>query len=193
MGTADVGFVGGWEPRRERLVRGVVTAGIDTKIRGAYWEFLQDGRWTPRRYIILRRLAGPDSFRVHIDASLARVQQGGELYGDDYARALAGARIGLGLLRRICPDQHTTRTFEIPACGSMLLADRTDEHQSIFEEGREAEYFNSVEELVEKAKFYCGNEASRQRIARAGHARCIQSKYAYIHRLDAALRALRGV
>jgi spore maturation protein CgeB len=188
--ASDVRFIGGWEPRRERLLHDLVAAGVDVKIRGAYWDFLKDGRWTLRRYIILRQLAGSDSFRFHVDASLAQVQQGGELYGDDYARAVASARIGLGLLRRTWPDQHTTRTFEIPACRSMLLADRTDEHQSMFEEGKEAEYFDSTEELVEKAKFYCGHEIARQRIAWAGHERCVKSKYAYIHRLEATLRAL---
>ena len=45
-------------------------------------------------------------------------------------------RIGLGFLRNVCPDQHTTRTFEIPACGSMLLADRTDEHLAILQKAK---------------------------------------------------------
>ena len=58
------------------------------------------------------------------------------MYADDYARALTGSQIGLGFLRKVCPDQHTTRTFEIPACGSMLLADRTDEHRGFFQEGK---------------------------------------------------------
>ena len=72
------------------------------------------------------------------------------MYADDYARALTGTKIGLGLLRQVCPDQHTTRTFEIPACGSLLLADRTAEHQEFFHEGQEAEFFASTEELLNK-------------------------------------------
>ena len=182
-----VGFLGGWEPRRERFLHAVAAAGADLKILGEYWNFLHDGRWTPRRHIILRQLAGREPFDFHRDELLARAHQGGEVYADDYARALTGAKIGLGFLRQVCPDQHTTRTFEIPACGSLLMADRTAEHQGFFEEGKEAEFFASSEELLDKIKFYCSNESARQRIATAGLTRCIQGKYAYVHRLHAAL------
>lgn len=190
---AGVGFLGGWEPRRERLLHAVAAAGTDLKIWGGYWDFLKDGRWTLRRNIILRQLAGGDSFRIHKDRLLSEVWQGGEVYGDDYARALTGARIGLGFLRMVCPDQHTTRTFEIPACGSMLLADRTQEHQEFFAEGREAEFFQTQEELVDKVRFYSNNEPVRQRIAQAGRRRCIDSEYAYVHRLRAALAKLASL
>jgi spore maturation protein CgeB len=191
--AADVGFIGGWEPRRERVLHSVAAAGIDIKIRGAYWDFLKDGRWTFRRYVILRQLAGTEKFAISADTVLAQAHHGDEVYGDDYARAVTGARVGLGLLRRTWPDQHTTRTFEIPACGSMLLADRTNEHQNLFEEGKEADYFDSTEELLDKTIFYCHNELARQRIARRGQERCVQSKYAYIHRLNAALRIVAKV
>ena len=182
-----VGHLGGWEPRRERLLHAVAATGVDIKIWGEHWDFLRDGRWTPRRHIILRQLAGGDRFHFHRDDLLARAHQGGEVYADDYARALTGSKIGLGFLRKVCPDQHTTRTFEIPACGSLLLADRTAEHQDFFHEGREAEFFASGEELLDKIKFYGSNESARQRIAEAGYKRCIEGKYAYVHRLRAAL------
>jgi spore maturation protein CgeB len=183
----DVGFLGGWEPRRERFLAAVAGAGVNLKVWGGYWDFLRDGRWTFRRQVILRQLAGGERFRVHRDATLAATFQGGEVYGDDYARALSGAGIGLGLLRKVCPDQHTTRTFEIPACGSFLLADRTDEHQDFFVEGKEAEFFSSVDELVEKVRFYTTNESARGRIAAAGYARCRTGRYAYVDRLKDTL------
>lgn len=185
-----VGFLGGWEPRRERLLHAAAAAGIDLKIRGGYWEFLHDGHWTLRRHIILKQLAGTDRFRFHRDAILDKAWQGGEVYGDDYARALTGARIGLGLLRAVCPDQHTTRTFEIPACGSMLLADRTQEHQEFFREGSEAEFFGSDEEMIDKLQFYCVNEDACLRVARAGYERCRTSGYSYVDRLRNALQAM---
>jgi len=188
--SCAVGFLGGWEPRRERLLHVLAAAEINLKIRGGYWEFLRDGKWTLRRQIVLGQLAGNDEFHFHRDETLAHTWQGGEVYADDYARALAGAKIGLGLLRRVCPDQHTTRTFEIPACGSMLMADRTGEHQEFFEESKEAEFFDSAEELLDKVQFYCRNESARATVAAAGYSRCIESNYSYVHRLSTALEVL---
>jgi spore maturation protein CgeB len=181
------GFLGGWELRREKMLHAVAALGTDLHIRGGNWDFLHDGRWSLRRQIILGQLAGEPGWRIHHDPLLAAALKGGEVYADDYARALSGARIGLGFLRKVCADQHTTRTFEIPACGSMLLADRTDEHLAFFEEGKEADYFSSQEELVEKVQFYSRNERVRQSVAEAGRMRCESGNYAYVHRLETAL------
>jgi spore maturation protein CgeB len=191
--NCSVGFVGGWEPRRERLLHAVTAADIDLKIWGGNWHFLRDGRWTPRRHLVLRQLAGGDEVRIHRDDSLGKALQGDEVYADDYARALTGSKIGVGFLRMVCPDQHTTRTFEIPACGSMLLADRTDEHREFFKEGEEADFFGSAEEFLDKAKFYHAHEPVRARVAQAGRRRCIESRYDYVHRLEAVLERLAEV
>lgn len=191
--ACSAGFLGGWEPRRERLLREVAACGTELKIWGGYWDFLVDGRWTPRRHLILRQLAGKEHFQIHRDDLLAQSYQGGEVYADDYARALTGSKIGIGLLRQVCPDQHTTRTFEIPACGSMLLADRTSEHQEFFEEGKEAEFFETIAELIDKIKFYRDNDSARRQVAEAGFNRCIQGKYAYVHRLRRVLGAIERI
>jgi len=185
-----VGFLGGWEPRRQTLLQKIAEAEVELKIWGGYWDFLADGRWTLRRQIILSQLADRSPFRIERQPLLAKAHQGGEVYGDDYARAITGSRVSVGFLRTSWPDQHTTRTFEIPACGSLLLADRTEEHQSFFDEGVEADFFSSAEELVDKAQFYVGHETVRSRIAQAGLERSHKGGYAYIHRLAYALRAL---
>lgn len=187
----QVGFLGGWEPRRQELLAAVAATGVPLKIWGGYWDFLADGRWTLRRHLVLRQLAGGEPVRLRREPELARALQGDEVYGDDYARALTGSKIGVGFLRRVCPDQHTTRTFEIPAAGSLLLADRTEEHQGFFTEGLEAEFFNSAEELVDKVKFYSGHETARAGIAAAGQARCQRAGYSYVRRLERALTEIQ--
>lgn len=183
-----LGFLGGWEPRREQMLAPLAGAGLGLKIWGGYWDFLSDGRWTLRRKLILDQLAGGEAYRIKRNEKLAGCLQGGEVYGDDYARALTGAKIGLGFLRKVCPDQHTTRSFEIPACGSLLLADRTEEHRQFFEEGREAEFFSNEAELADKVKFYTTHEGARARVAAAGRQRCLDGRYAYVHRMGDAVR-----
>jgi spore maturation protein CgeB len=189
--NCDVGFLGGWEPRRERMLHDLAVAGVGLKIWGVYWDFLGDGKWTLRRHLILQQLAGDEPFRIHRDDLLAATYQGGEVYADDYARAVTGSKIGVGFLRRTWPDRHTTRSFEIPACGSLLLADRTDEHLSLFEEGREAEFFDSAEEMVDKASFYGGNASALERVAAGGYQRCQRGGYSYLNRVRQTLDVIR--
>lgn len=188
--SSDVGFVGGWEPRRETLLGSISRAGCLLKIWGYSWDHLVDGRWTPRRSYRLHMLAGAEPFLIRKNERLAAALQGGEVYGDPYAWALTGARISIGFLRTVWPDQHTTRTFEIPACGSMLLADRTEEHQAFFQEGKEADFFSTEEELLQKVEFYLHHESTRARIGEAGYQRSIRSEYSYTNRLLNVMTAL---
>ena len=177
--ASDVAFIGAWEPRRQRYLDLVAEAGYVVKIWGHGWDHIKDGRRSLRRYLRVKRLSGMNNCRIEIDKVLGGSVLGDEIYGEKYAAAITGAKINVGFLRNICPDQHTTRSFEIPACGSMLLADRTAEHQEFFKEGVEAEFFSSEEEYMEKVEFYLSNENERLRIAEAGYARFISSGYSY--------------
>ena len=102
---------------------------------------------------------------------------GDGLYGDSYPSALAKSKIALGLLGKHIPETTTTRTFEIPATGTFLLAERNDEHMSLFEEGKEAEFFDSDTEMIEKINFYLKNDHLRVKIARNGFERSVKSGY----------------
>lgn len=106
------------------------------------------------------------------------------LWGESYPIALACAKIGLGLLGKHIPETSTTRTFEIPAMGTFLLAERTGLHQELFEEGKEAEFFSSDDEMLDKTRFYLANNEARQRIAAAGRARCERSGYSSAELLE---------
>ena len=189
--ASDVSFLGGWEPRRETMLDHVAEDNsLQLKVWGYGWDHLEDGKISPRRYLAMRRNAGGAPFSVKKNERLASTVQGNEVYAEEYAYALSGARISLGFLRKVCPDQHTTRTFEIPACASLLLADRTDEHQEFFEEGAEADFFGSSDEMLEKLRFYLRNEAARADVARRGFERCHRSGYSYTARVSEVMKEL---
>ncbi|TLS78400.1 hypothetical protein FE236_01220 [Mariprofundus erugo] len=189
---SDVSFLGGWEPRREKYLSQLANEIEGSlKVWGYGWDFLKDGRWTPRRWWGMKRNSGGEPFKIEKDPVLAGCIQGNEVYGDHYAWALSGAKINIGFLRTICPEQHTTRTFEIPACGSLLLADRSDEHLEFFKEGEDADFFSSADEMVDKVKYYLGNETERARIARNGYNRCMTSGYSYKAILEHTLDEMR--
>jgi spore maturation protein CgeB len=111
--------------------------------------------------------------------------------GRDYRLALGGAKIALCLVRRANRDRHSMRSFEIPACGSFMLAERTDEHLAVFREDEEAVFFSSPDELLDKVRFYLAHDEIRQRIARAGHARVTTGGHTYRDRLREIIRAAK--
>jgi hypothetical protein len=143
-------FVGHCEPHYINVLNAAASVDDDLQIYGPGWT--KAGRGNP-------------ILSSHVKAEGA--------WGDDYVRVLALAKIGLGLLCKNYPDQFTTRSFEVPAAGAMLLAERTEAHQELFVEGVEAEYFSTIDEMKEKLKFYLANESARLGIAAAGQARCL--------------------
>jgi len=159
---ADVGFVGTYEHDRASQMLRLARAGIPVTIWGGNWEQFRES-----------------------DTNL-RIRRE-ELVGLDYAKAINGARINLGFLRKVARDLQTTRSIEIPACGAFMLAERTDEHMRLFEEGREAEFFSSFEELERKCRYYLEHEDERARIAAAGLVRCRRDGYSNRDRLRGVL------
>lgn len=150
---ADVGFVGSWEKERCDSLLFLAKHGIKVKVFG-------DGKWT--------KYAG-------INDNLTLVPHG--LYDEDYAKSFSAFKISLCFLRKRAFDQTTARSIEIPACGGFMLAERTEEHKLLFEEDKEAVFFSSNEELLEKCRYYLTHEDERKVIAKAGRQRCIESDY----------------
>ena len=112
---------------------------------------------------------------------------GNGAWGLDYLKALSNAKIALGLLGKHIPETTTTRSFEIPAIGTFMLAERTDDHLALFEEGEEAEFFDNDDELKDKIRFYLANDSARNKIAAAGRERCIRSGYSSYNQLQKVL------
>ncbi len=114
----------------------------------------------------------------------------GGFYGSDYAKAISSSRIALCFYCQANSDMENSRMYEIAACQTLMLAERNDENIHIFEEDKEAVYFSSQEELLEKAKHYLANSSQRKQIAAAGTERCLKSGYSYQKRLKDMLKTV---
>lgn len=71
------------------------------------------------------------------------------VWGEKYIETIKKSNINLCFLRKANKDLSTTRTFELASVGALMVAERTEEHLSLFTEGAEALYFSNDEELCE--------------------------------------------
>jgi spore maturation protein CgeB len=156
--TSDISFIGHCEPHYVEQIRALSRMAAQTGANLKVW----GPRWP--RYAARNAWAKP------------LVQSEG-LWGESYPRALASSKIALGLLNKKMPETSTSRTFEIPAMGVFMLAERTDELQSLYREGVDAEFFSNTDELCDKARYYLAHDAERQKIAAAGRERCVKGGY----------------
>lgn len=160
--SCDVVFIGGGDRDRYPYFEALVGAlpGIRLHLYGLYWE------------------------RSRVLAPYAR----GFALGRDYRLAMHGAKIAPCLVRRANRDGNVMRSFEVPACGAFMLAERTAEHQEIFREDEEVAYFGSPAEFVEKVQHYLGHDGERERLAKAGYRRVVAGNHTYADRLQQILR-----
>lgn len=159
-----VAFIGYYERERFQSLCALAAVGIPVRVWGDGWAEIT----APSACLQLERHA---------------------VHGEDYARALNATKIALCFLRKVNRDRQTARSVEIPACGVFMLGERSDEHEALFREGIEAEYFGSDGELVEKARRYLADETARRRMALAGRARCVSGKFSHAERLSVAVEA----
>jgi spore maturation protein CgeB len=162
--ASDVCFVGHYERHYAERLKAASQATDRLRVWGNKWPAYAKRRAWARKHI-----------------------SGSGAWGDDYLRALSHAKIALGLLSKWIPETTTTRTFEIPALGTFMLAERTEDHLSLFEEGKEAEFFGDDEEMKDKIRFYLANDPARKKIAAAGRERCLKSGYSSVEQLKGIL------
>jgi spore maturation protein CgeB len=160
--TIGVGFIGHHEAARCRSITRLCEAGVPVTVTGPGWHRYR--RSLPTNATTLPPVFGPA-----------------------YAARISATLVNLGFLRKMNRDLQTQRTVEVPACGGLLLAERTVEQQRLFAEGVEADYFDDDDELILKCKRYLAQPAAARRIAMAGRERCRSSRYSYQERLADAL------
>ena len=148
-------FIGLYEPSRGDVIKALLNHNIKVEISGKNWMSF---------------------INAQNSANLKFLGEG--LFNDAYAKAISSAHLSLGLVSKRFPELHTTRTFEIPACGSVLVTERNTETTQFFNED-EVLFFSNEEDMVDKISKLLLDDEALQQIAQKGHHRATTSGYDY--------------
>jgi hypothetical protein len=163
----DVVFVGHYEnDERVAFLEQIVESGFKLRLfgPGKYWDPVLLGS-------------------THL-ASLVPVQL---VWGEDYNKALCGAKVALCFMSKLNRDSYTRRCFEIPATRTLLLSEYSDELASLFRAGEEADFFKSKEELIQKLRLYVDNGPLCKFVAQAGYDRVYADGHDVVSRMKQVL------
>ena len=148
-------FIGLYEPSRGNVIKALLDHNIKVEVAGK--------NWMP-------------FINAQNSANLKFLGEG--LFNDAYAKAISSAHISLGLVSKRFPELHTTRTFEIPACGTVLVTERNTETLQFFNED-EVLFFSNEAEMVDKISVLLLDDEALQQISQKGHLRATTSGYDY--------------
>jgi hypothetical protein len=158
-------FLGNPDQHRASYIRQLLDAGLPVDVFGYRWD----------------RFLNP----------APTLQINDQVLGDAMLRTLRSYRVQLNFFRPHNADSHNMRTFEVPACGGIMLAEDSVEHREFFENGREAFYFCTPSEMVESARNLLALPKSEADAFRdAARRRSIVSGYTY---RDRALQTLAAI
>ena len=167
--ACDVSFIGSYAPERGEVLNFLAENGVSVVAWGNGW-----GLFTP----INPNLTITTKPLVNTPNDLR------------YTKGINATKINLGFLRKINRDLQTDRSIEIPASGGFMLAERSIEHERLFEDANEAVFFESNEELLTKIRYFLKHDEERKQIAKAGYERTRNGGYSHKDRMEGMLGAV---
>lgn len=123
------------------------------------------GRWPLMGYSgLLRGLNGRPLYRWRVKS----------LSNDERTSLYFRTKIGFNMHYSETPNETgNMRMYEVPLHGLMLLCDKAgmNAHEQIYVPGKEAVFYDSIDDAIEKAEYYLAHDAERIEIARNGFLR----------------------
>jgi spore maturation protein CgeB len=152
--TRDVVFIGLYEASRGEVVDVLLKAGLIVTIAGKKW----------------------NTYSKLNNKNIEYLGEG--LFGEDYAKVISSSHFSLGLLSKKFPELHTTRTFEIPACGTALITEKNEETTSFFKE-QEVIFYNDISEIPAKIEYFKNHLAELKTLTNNGRNAVIERGFDY--------------
>ncbi|MFC1795955.1 glycosyltransferase [Pseudomonadota bacterium] len=158
-------FIGLCEPDREKCIKALLSAGVPVRLGGRGWE----------------------QFVQRHSAHGCLHYLGPEVFGPRYVEEYVSGYVGLGLLSKRFPELHTTRTFEIPACGALLATEKNAETARFFGPD-EVVFFENYQMLAAELATLLEQPQKIEEIAAKGQQRVLTGGFDYASVLSGILR-----
>lgn len=149
----SVSFIGTCMDEREALIGYLLDNGLEVHVFGNQWYKKSN---LPSKY--------PNNFHSAVE-------------GIAYSDVIKNSLICLGLVSDSNQDEWTMRSFEVPACGTLLVAQRTYTHEKLFGEFGVETLFSSREECLLLLKKFSENKDYAKKIANQIHKRYIENEW----------------
>lgn len=171
--ACDVVFVGHYESDgRLECLEEIVRQGWHLRIFGPGYE------WDP----VLRKSA---ALSGHPPVTL--------VWGEEYNLALCGAKLALCFFSKLNRDSYTRRCFEIPASGTVLVSEYSDDMATLYRDGEELVLFKSADELVLQVDALLRDDARREQLAAAGTRRVWADRHDAVSRMQNLINSLAAL
>jgi len=121
----------------------------------------------------------------------AQLYRGPSLQDGAYRQRFWDSKICLSFVTHANNDQVAHKSFEIAASGGFLLAEATEEHREMFEDGKEAVFFTGLADCARLIREYLPQPELRRRIAEAGWRRALVAGYSNNARMGQAFESVR--
>lgn len=139
------------------------------------------------RITCLNRLArcfNVDLYTDEADDSLCGVNVRGSVnYMNDMPKVFNRSKINLNFTIRNIRTGIPLRVWDILGAGGFLLTNYQPELTSFFENGKDIVFYDSIEDMVNKARYYLEHEDERKKIAQSGHEK-VKKYHSYDIRIE---------
>lgn len=153
----DLLFIGHYSLDRENTLEYLCKKKIKLEIYGPGWQNLKSNS-------ILRNIVKK------------------EIINRKYVNKISEAKITISFLSKKNKDVYTRKCFEIPACGSILLAPKTKELQKLFRNKKEALFWSSNKDMLNIILKMINNKIMINKINKQGNARLMKDHHSEIDR-----------
>lgn len=153
-----VGFIGAHRPDRHELPNLLLSTGVTNLV-----------------------IAGP-RWRRYFPLGLPEIDFLPELLERKYTDVGNQIKMGLCLLNSENRDRITSRSYELPALGQLVVGLETDQHLELLENGKEAFWFKTHNEVINFGREIQLREREFAQIALAGTQRIVGGKNTYTDR-----------